>query len=61
MRTHVTANDGDTAEPSTTAEVEPSPTQLIAELAIAGLVSVEVADDGGVTYALTPRVSARLS
>ncbi len=44
------------------AGVEPGAAQLIAELASAGLVSMELSDDGEISYALTPQgqLSARL-
>ena len=44
------------------ADVEPSVAQLVAELASAGLISMELGDDGDVDYALTPQgqLSARL-
>lgn len=46
----------------TTAGVEPSLVELIAELASAGLVSVAVSDDGDIGYALTSQgqLAARL-
>lgn len=39
----------------TTAGAEPGPAELIAELARAGLVSVEMSDDGDIVFALTPQ------
>jgi len=55
VRAHDTADGGQTAEAWTAAEIAPRLSQLIGELASAGLVSVEVSADGGVTYALTPQ------
>ncbi len=53
MRAEVTGHGGPTPGTQATAAAEPSPTELMAELASAGLVSIEVRDDGDVSYALT--------
>ena len=62
MCADVTVHRSSTVGTRTTAGAEPGPAELIAELASAGLVSVEVSDDGDITYALTPQgqQSARL-
>ena len=55
MSAEVTAPRSPTVRAQATAGTEPGPAELIAELASAGLVSVEVSIDGDVTYALTPQ------
>jgi len=62
VRTDVTVHGSSTVETRTAAGAEHGAAELIAELASAGLVSVEVSDDGDITYALTPQgqQSARL-
>ena len=53
VRAGATADQGHTADARTAAGSAPSLAELITELASAGLVSVEVSDDGDTTYALT--------
>ena len=53
MRAEVTGHDGHAPGPRGTAPAEASLTELIAELASAGLVSIELLEDGDVSYALT--------
>jgi hypothetical protein len=62
VRADITFQGSHTQGTQTTAGVEPSLAVLIAELASAGLVSVEVSDDGDIGYALTPQgqLAARL-
>jgi hypothetical protein len=62
VRAEITSQGSHTPGTRTAAGVEPSLAVLIAELVSAGLVSVEVGDDGDMGYALTPRgqLAARL-
>ena len=62
VRADITFQESHTTGAQTTAGVEPSLAVLIAELASAGLVSVEVGGDGDIGYALTPQgqLAARL-
>lgn len=53
VRAEVTGHGGHTTGAQASAAPEPSLAELIAELASAGLVSIEVRDDGDVSYALT--------
>ena len=53
MRAEVTGHGGSTPGAQAAAAAQPSLTELIAELARAGLVSIEVCADGDVSYALT--------
>ena len=53
MRAGSTGHEGHTQSPQAIAPAEPSLTELIAELASAGLVSIEMLEDGDVSYALT--------
>lgn len=55
MRSTVTTNKSPTPAGLPAAEVEPGLTQLISDLASAGLVSVEVDPGGELAFALTPQ------
>lgn len=62
MRADASVQESHAPGVQTTAGIEPSLAELIAELASAGLVSVAVGDDGDTSYALTPQgqLAARL-
>ena len=53
VRAEVTGQGGHTPGAQAAAGVEPSLPELIGELVSAGLVSVEVHDEGDISYALT--------
>ena len=53
MRAEATIPDSHTRDTQSVAGVEPSLTELIAELACAGLISLEAIDDGDISYSLT--------
>jgi hypothetical protein len=62
VRAEATVQGSHPRDTQTAAGVEPSLTELIAELACAGLISLEAIDDGDVSYSLTPQgqVAARM-